>query len=105
MGGLPHRGTDLAYLSLSLFQTFCEQMGLSAIILFSDLTQAFYSVILLFVSSLKGQTQDLEAILDDLKVPECLTPFLEAAVASPKILDDTVDTHVHNMVAETFRTP
>ncbi|CAK0845170.1 unnamed protein product [Prorocentrum cordatum] len=103
MGGLPHRGTDLAYLSLSLFQTICEQMGLSSIILFSDLTQAFYSVILQFVSSLKGQTQDLEAILDDLKVPECLTPFLEAVVTSPKILDDFVDKHVHYMVAETFR--
>ena len=105
MGGLAHRGTYMAYLNLHLFQATCSKLNITSIILFSDFTQALYSVILQFVTSMKGQPQDLDVILEDLAIPEFLAPFLREVVAAPKLLDDFTDAHVRAPVAETFRIP
>ena len=90
-GARPHQSTDFVTHTTLGYKDFLRYTASSGIIMFIDLKDAFYRVVLQFAYKLPTTPEELNDLLHDISIPEALLPALEAAMEGAPVFDHNVE--------------
>ena len=95
-GGIRHRGTDIAALTVRIWEACGKYEKRSTANKYMDIRSAYYSTIRQRLIRLPSDPDDLFEFLDTLPLPLALNDILRAAISLPGLLNEIPDTHLYS---------
>eukprot|EP00959_Pyramimonas_sp_CCMP1952_P106065 2217641-Pyramimonas_sp.AAC.1 len=93
LGGLEKKGTEHAIVLTQGFISTCRMQRKYALLLFSDLKNAFYSVVRNCLMP-AGHGGDVEEVSRSNETPPCLPEPIKMLLSAPAVLDAVGDPHI-----------